>query len=82
MQIDFHHAVTYVLARLAGFEHAKADVVAYAAQYVDDATNEGLIHFTNGAMYKRTSSAHKMLDYKNFADLANRQVWIDRKSVV
>lgn len=76
MQIDFHHAVTYVLARLAGFEHAKADVVAYAAQYVDDATNEGLIHFTNGAMYKRTSSAHKMLDYKNFADLANRQVWI------
>lgn len=76
MQIDFHHAVTYVLARLSGFAHAQADIVAYSAQYVDDATNEGLIHFTNGALYKRTSSAHKTFDYRNLGDLSNRQVWI------
>ena len=31
MQIDFHHAVTYVLARLAGFDHADAEIVAYSA---------------------------------------------------
>lgn len=42
MQIDFHHATTYVLARLAGFEHPEANIIAYSAQYVDDATNSGL----------------------------------------
>lgn len=48
MQIDFHHAVTYVAARIAGMDHAKADIIAYAAQYVDDATNHGYIRFDNG----------------------------------
>jgi len=76
MQIDFHHAVTYVVARLAGFNHKKADVIAYCAQYVDDATNAGLIHFHNDAMYQRISSAHKMLDYRNLEGLANHHVWI------
>ena len=76
MQIDFHHAVTYVTARLAGFADREAEIVAYAAQYVDDATNSGLIGFTNGAMYKRISSAHRTLDYRNFKALANHRVWL------
>ncbi len=76
MQIDFHHTVTYVVARLAGFSHTKAARVAYCAQYVDDATNDGVITFDNSAMYKRISSAHKMLDYRNSKALKNRQVWL------
>jgi hypothetical protein len=76
MQIDFHHAVTYVVARLAGFNTRKAGIVAYCSQYVDDATNAGQIKFDTGAMYQRISSAHKMLDYRNFKELANHQVWI------
>jgi len=76
MQIDFHHATTYVLARLAGFEHPEADIIAHSAQYVDDATNSGAINFTNGAAYHRICSAHKMIDYRNFEALANHQVWI------
>lgn len=76
MQIDFHHATTYVLARLAGFEHPEANIIAYSAQYVDDATNSGVIRFTDGSMYEHTSSAHKTLDYKNFDELANHQAWI------
>ncbi len=76
MQIDFHHAVTYVVARLAGFEKEEADVIAYSAQYVDDATNDGEIEFTNGAMYGRSASAHKTVDYRNFQKLANRRVWV------
>ncbi len=39
MQIDFHHTVTYVIARLAGFSQTEAGVIAYSAQYVDDAVN-------------------------------------------
>lgn len=76
MQIDFHHAVTYVCARLAGFDHPQAATIAYAAQYVDDATNSGVIHFDNGAQFQRISSAHKLFDYRNFQNLANSQVWI------
>ncbi|MBH8566601.1 hypothetical protein I8748_31365 [Nostoc sp. CENA67] len=76
MQIDFHHGVTYVAARLAGFEHQAASTIAYCAQYVDDAINDGLIRFDNGALFSRISSAHKMLDYRNFQELANHRVWI------
>ncbi|ELS02365.1 hypothetical protein Xen7305DRAFT_00020790 [Xenococcus sp. PCC 7305] len=76
MQIDFHHSVTYVLSRLAGFDHAQANTIAHSAQYVDDATNAGLILFENGGLFSRISSAHKMLDYRNFRKLANYQVWI------
>lgn len=76
MQIDFHHGVTYVVARLAGFDHQEANIIAYCAQYVDDATNSGLILFDNSALFSRISSAHKSLDYRNFRKLANYQVWI------
>lgn len=76
MQRDFHHATTYVLARLAGFDADQADIVAYAAEYVDDATDDGTICFDNGARYTRISSAHKMLDYRNFEALAASRVWL------
>lgn len=76
MQVDFHFGVTYVVARLAGFTHAEAEVVASSAQYVDDATNSGVVTFDNGAMYERISSAHRMLDYRNFEALANHRVWL------
>lgn len=76
MQVDFHHAATYVIARYAGFNHRDAETIAYCSQYVDDATNRGTIVFENGAMYDRIASAHKMLDYSNFQELANHQVWI------
>ncbi|UTM60306.1 hypothetical protein L4174_019835 [Photobacterium sp. CCB-ST2H9] len=76
MQIDGHHAMTYVVARYAGLNHHQASVVAYCAQYVDEATNENPIYFENGAMFDRIVSAHKMLDYRNTVKLANHMVWI------
>lgn len=76
MQIDFHHAVTYVAARLAGLEDHDARVVAWSAQYVDDAIEAGTINFANGGMYCHIASAHKMLDYRNFDELANHRAWV------
>ncbi len=76
MQIDFHHAATYVCARLAGFSDLDAGTIAYAAQYVDDATNSGTIRFDNGEIFQRMSSAHKLFDYRNFRELANYRVWL------
>lgn len=76
MQIDFHHAATYVIARDAGFNHEDADIIAYAAQYVDDATSTGTIYFDNRAVYNRINSAHRMLDIRNTEELANHYVWM------
>jgi hypothetical protein len=76
MQIDFHHAVTYVAARLAGFADSDARIVAWSAQYVDDATQDGYITFDNRGMYYRIASAHKMLDYRNLDELSNHHAWI------
>lgn len=76
MNIDFHHAVTHLVARFAGFSDPDARIISHSAQYVDDATDEGLVAFDNGAMYRRLATAHRTLDYKNFASLANRLVWI------
>ncbi|QOI95895.1 DUF6765 family protein [Aeromonas salmonicida] len=76
MQIDGHHALTYVVARHAGLDHAKAEILAYSAQYVDEATNSQPVQFSNGAMFNRNASAHKMLDYRNTNELANHLAWI------
>ena len=62
MQIDFHHAVTYTIARLANFSHDEARIIAYAAQYVDNCTNSGLISFDTGTSYYRIASAHETND--------------------
>lgn len=77
MQFDGHHAGTYVTARLAGFYHGEAEVISYAAQYVDDATNEGPIQFFDSAyMYARIASAHSMIDYNNLVEVKNHLAWI------
>jgi len=76
MQIDGHHGLTYIAARLAGFSAQDAQIIAHSAQYVDDATNTGDVRFENGAMYHRSCSAHRTLDYRNSDALANHRVWI------
>lgn len=76
MQIDFHHAVTYVAARIADFEHNDADIIAYSAQYVDDATCSGAVVFSNKALYTRISSAHQSIDLENLDDVWNHLVWL------
>lgn len=77
MQIDGHHTLTYVIARMVGFEHEEANIIAHSAQYVDDATNAGNIEFTNGAMFSRISSAHGTYDMKHHLDAQeNNLVWV------
>lgn len=77
MQIDFHHAVTYILARLAGFAHADAATIAHAAQYVDDANNQGTIHFTDGSSYYHYASAWAISDIdQECRNTADYTVWV------
>ncbi len=76
MQIDFHHGTIYVLARLAGFEKPDAEKLAYASQYVDDAVHGGLIRFENGAVFKRSFTAHKAMDVSNLDLSDNLDIWM------
>nr|VFJ61476.1 MAG: hypothetical protein BECKDK2373C_GA0170839_108913 [Candidatus Kentron sp. DK] len=76
MQIDFHHATTYVVARAAGFDHPEAEIIAYASEYVDGAISSGPVYFHNQAVYDRISSAHEMVDARNTKQLANHRVWM------
>lgn len=76
MQVDFHHAVTYVLARLADFSQQEAEIIAYSAQCVDDATESAVIEFDNGARFRYEGSAHKALDYQDFRESGWHDVWL------
>ncbi|MBV5324614.1 MAG: hypothetical protein J0626_04730, partial [Rhodospirillaceae bacterium] len=76
MQIDFHHAVTYVVARWSGFPHAEAATIAHAAQYVDDSTHNGPVTFADGSQFERLATAHKMLDPENFSAFADHISWV------
>lgn len=76
MQIDFHLGTTFVLARMAGFTNKEANIIASSAQYVDDAVKSGTISFNTRAAFTFIASAHKMLDYRNFRELSNHNVWI------
>lgn len=76
MQIDFHHAVTYAVARMSGFPNNDADIISYAAQYVDDSVTDGFIEFGNGMRYQRFSTAHPTKDIQNATNNnANAQSW-------
>jgi hypothetical protein len=46
MQIDFHYYCIGILAHAAGFPDKDAMIIAYASQYVDDATESKPITFT------------------------------------
>ena len=81
MQIDFHHAVTYALARIAGFPHGDAKTIAHAAQYVDDAKTRGTVTFTNTKTFERIASAHPVMPtaltfFENLKNRLNVEVWL------
>lgn len=76
MQIDFHFGATYAIARLAGFGDGDAQVVAYAAQYVDDSTTTGFIRFDNGMRFYRQATAHPPLDLMNANNDVGAQSWL------
>jgi hypothetical protein len=76
MQIDFHHGATYAVARMAGFTHTQASIIAHAAQYVDDNTETGFIRFDNEMRYFRQATAHPVFDLDNMDDDTDAESWL------
>lgn len=87
MEIDFHHGTTYVLSRMAGFTPEQAYIIAYSAQYVDDAgtyfASQVLqmfewhaVFFDTYEIYEYIDSSHSMFDISNVKELDQHKVWI------
>jgi hypothetical protein len=58
MQQDFHYYVVYQLAKLAGFSRDDAETIAYASQYVDDATESEPIEPFDDQHFDTVRTAH------------------------
>ncbi len=77
MDINFHYAAIKAIAQHAGFSSAESEVIAYASQYVDDATTHEAIYIdkdpqvdgirfspdSHGGEFDPICTAHKELDY-------------------
>lgn len=58
MQRDIHYYGTYTIARLAGFGHPEAETLAYASQFVDDASGQDSRTSEEGAKLIAARTAH------------------------
>lgn len=58
MQRDFHYCATYALAVEAGYAESDAAVIAYASQYVDDATEGEPVALPGGQIFDVVRTAH------------------------
>lgn len=75
MQKDFHYCCIKYLASVAGFEEKDAQVIAYACQYVDDATeNKGISirnlpntveNMVTEGKFEPICTAHRGIQYLN-----------------
>lgn len=71
MQVDMHYGATAVLARAAGFNEQDAQVIGYAAQYVDDA-QDGRDILVNGEPFSPLATANSPGAYIHSR---RREVW-------
>ncbi|HNT25226.1 MAG TPA: hypothetical protein PKM21_12710 [Anaerolineales bacterium] len=80
MQKDFHYFAIAVLCRAAGFNPADALTIAYASQYVDNATESELIRIDIGGGYLKfdpVCTCYQGLDaVASLAWSAQKRVWI------
>jgi hypothetical protein len=62
MEADFHYYTIYQLCRLAGFTKTDAQTIAYASQYVDDATESEPIRPFKDQYFDPVRTAHYNLE--------------------
>ena len=58
MQLDYHYYAIYHLSELAGLSKSEAETVAYASQYVDDATESEPIEPFENQHFDTVRTAH------------------------
>ena len=76
MHIDFHYYGTYALARAAGLNREAAQVIATAAQFVDDNVALRHVDFQDGGRIDQEPTAHHLIDFANNDPRDQRRVWV------
>ncbi len=76
MQVDMHYYGTYAMARAAGLKKEVCEIIATAAQFVDDNAEKESIEFRDGARLDGEATAHHSINIKNLDREDQRQIWI------
>ncbi len=80
MQEDMHYYGTYAIALAAGIPEQEAEIIAYASQYVDDATSTRNGEHDDGGLMVTFSTAHHWLQCLKttikFDSDTQRKVWV------
>jgi len=75
MQTDMHYYGTYVMARASGLSSAVAQVIATAAEYVDDSNNVEVV-LQDGTFLDAVATAHHPVNAENLDEFDQRKVWV------
>ncbi|WP_031481817.1 DUF6765 family protein [Maridesulfovibrio frigidus] len=76
MQKDMHYYGTYVMARAAGITQKRAQIIASAAQFVDDNATKKSVNFEDGGALHSRASAHHAMNIKNLDRDDQRFIWV------
>lgn len=77
MQVDFHYAATYALARAAGLGAEAALTIATSSQYVDDATERTIPMGADHFRVEPEVTAHRVDDLRENTSLDDQpRVWV------
>jgi len=76
MQLDMHYYGTYAMARAAGLKKEVCEIIATAAQFVDDNAEKESVEFRDGARLDVEATAHHAINIKNLDREDQRQIWI------
>ena len=77
MQLDMHYYGTYALARAAGLTPKACQIIATAAQFVDDNAASYHIEFQDGGRIDSQATAHHPSSVARNLDPADqRRVWV------
>lgn len=76
MRRDIHFYGVYALARASGIGWDTSRTIAYASQFVDDATDEGVVILPDLRGIIPIMTSHRPLDYKNTIPGDQWRVWI------
>ena len=73
MQLDMHYYGTYAMARAAGLKKESCEIIATAAQFVDDNAEKESVEFRDGARLDVEATAHHAINIKNIDRAEDRK---------
>ena len=76
MQVDMHYYGTYAMARAAGIKKDACEIIATAAQFVDDNASKESLDLKDSARIDVGATAHHPENISNIDEEDQRKVWV------